>query len=388
MLNRILGFLFLSVSFWGCEISEKKIVDSSPIVVNLLNRSEQAKRSNNFKDMFDIETVTQLESNDSSLIATIGKILLVNDTIFILDTKYTGIKVFNLDGEYLYTIGRIGQGPGEFSRIFDMAYDSSERNIIVYSNDDMKMAIFSLQGKLLSERRVPFYAYYFTSLGNGDFMFYTNFNNSEYSKEHNLLLTDSFFKVKERFFPYKRNFAVSMSGFLKSTTEGLLYAEPFDDKIYQFVDNNFVLKYKFNLGKYLINPELTNDFGLLTKHLLDYSYISSVSAENERYLFFSYVHKRLIDNGFYDKKTRITYSRGHFREGDIFQVISSVSSVSGDNQKFVSVIDAETLRYTKARQPNFTEEMNKNYPAIANKINSLKDLENPIIIVFKQKKHE
>jgi len=78
--------------------------------------------------------------------------------IFVLDRGNFRIQKFDKDGNYLQTIGRKGQGPGEFERPY-MIYLDSEENIFV--QDGRNIDVFDQNGKFkriisLSDFLMPF----------------------------------------------------------------------------------------------------------------------------------------------------------------------------------------------------------------------------------------
>lgn len=64
--------------------------------------------------------------------------------IYVLDSKECRIQKYDRDGNYLQTIGRKGQGPGEFERASRMVLDSKGR---IYVNEFRKIHIFDENGE-------------------------------------------------------------------------------------------------------------------------------------------------------------------------------------------------------------------------------------------------
>lgn len=86
-----------------------------------------------------------LETNDSSLIGKISKIIFCNDRFYIFDQVGKKVVLFNRKGEFLKSIHKVGQGPGEYTDPYDMDVDDEgnvylsdivSQNIIVYRNGD------------------------------------------------------------------------------------------------------------------------------------------------------------------------------------------------------------------------------------------------------------
>lgn len=69
--------------------------------------------------------------------------------IFVQDSGNHRIQVFSPDGEYLMTIGREGQGPGEYSRLADIAI--ADDRIITRDGTNRRFTVWSTEGELLGE---------------------------------------------------------------------------------------------------------------------------------------------------------------------------------------------------------------------------------------------
>jgi hypothetical protein len=66
--------------------------------------------------------------------------------IYVLDRENCRIQKFDKDGNYLQTIGRKGQGPGEFERPYRISFDS-QQNIYVHEVRDID--VFDASGKFV-----------------------------------------------------------------------------------------------------------------------------------------------------------------------------------------------------------------------------------------------
>ena len=68
--------------------------------------------------------------------------------IYVADRQWTDIRKYSQDGEYLMTIGRKGQGPGEFQGLGILSVDSDD-NLIVYDWRLTRVSVFSDKGELI-----------------------------------------------------------------------------------------------------------------------------------------------------------------------------------------------------------------------------------------------
>ncbi len=376
MKTKLFFLLFFTFSCKN-EIKETKNFK----IIHISNSLKKAIPKHLFKNYFSIKKIIVLETNEESMISSVSKILYIKDNIYILDLKYSGVKVFNKEGKYLFSIGKLGQGPGEFSKIFDMNYDKKNSCIHIFSNDDMKMAKFKLNGDFVSESKVPFFSAYF-SLIEDKYLFYSNYNTSELNDRNNLILSDLKFNVVDKFFPYRRDFGLLMSGFLTKTSNSVLYGDAFSENVYEFKNNNLNLKYKFDFGKYLVPIEVGNNLQLLYKSLLDFSYLSKVDVENKDFLFFSFVHIKMSPIGFFEKKSNKVFTSFDFAKNDIFNILSPFSPLEDNENLFLSYITSEKFNYYNSNNPTFNKNLKYQYNKLFNSVSKLKDIDNPIIIIF------
>ena len=95
----------------------------------------------------------QLEATEESLISDIKRVVDVEGKVYVL-TRTNEIFCFDrATGKYIRTIGRMGEGPGEYVSAMDICYDEKEKCICVV--DYYKSAIhnYSLDGRFLGDRK-------------------------------------------------------------------------------------------------------------------------------------------------------------------------------------------------------------------------------------------
>ena len=69
--------------------------------------------------------------------------------IYVLDYTEAVLRVFDRDGEHIRTIGRRGQGPGEFSGPFSLGI-TAQNTIMVHDLMNHRISYFSPEGEFLS----------------------------------------------------------------------------------------------------------------------------------------------------------------------------------------------------------------------------------------------
>ncbi len=94
-----------------------------------------------------VRTLGGLDVEDENLAFNLPRDLVIDSqgNTYILDGKNNNIVKLNQDGEYLETIGRGGQGPGDFNQPYSMDIDSLD---LLYINDfgNMRIQILSTKG--------------------------------------------------------------------------------------------------------------------------------------------------------------------------------------------------------------------------------------------------
>ena len=107
-----------------------------------------------YTDYFEsIETIP-LETNDSSLIATASKILVVDDMIVVLDFRSSTVKEFHTDGSYIGQIGNKGQGPEDYLTVYDISYNKDKKYLSLLSPYGV-IVNYTLDNKFVDRVELP-----------------------------------------------------------------------------------------------------------------------------------------------------------------------------------------------------------------------------------------
>jgi len=96
--------------------------------------------------------IGEQESRPEYIFAGISSIAVDNsENIYVADSKDSHIKVFSPKGDYLRTIGRQGQGPGEIGRLREI-YISESEILVVVDSRRRQVHTFSTSGDYLDSR--------------------------------------------------------------------------------------------------------------------------------------------------------------------------------------------------------------------------------------------
>ena len=97
-----------------------------------------------------VRTIGNVDTDDENL-AFSSPLDMVEDesgSLYILDSGNQRIQVFGPDGKYLRTIGRKGQGPGEFASLNSIAVDR-QGNLHVLDDAQKRIQVLTPQGEVL-----------------------------------------------------------------------------------------------------------------------------------------------------------------------------------------------------------------------------------------------
>jgi hypothetical protein len=108
-----------------------------------------------FYRTFDISGIYEaqfipLESTEESLVGEVDKVIVYDSLIYVLDCKNAKkLFVFNMEGKFIRTIGKVGKGNGEYLVLND--FDIAEDRIYISSQQNNKMLVFNLNGQHIKD---------------------------------------------------------------------------------------------------------------------------------------------------------------------------------------------------------------------------------------------
>lgn len=314
----------------------------------------------------DIKVIkTKTSPNPNSIVAEAKKIFLLNGNFFIWDKKFSGLKVFDAEGNFLFQVGKIGKGPGEYIRINDVqVVDSSQ---IILLCDNVRLQYFDLMGNYIKGTRLDFFASKFVVVDSENYLFYINNNFSEKSKNFNAILTDSAAKVLKRFFESSSEegrISFDYTGFLLKGVHNPLFSIPYDDKIWAYNKGSFKVAFKFDLGiNKLADEIINNNVQSKGKEQWEADYLFNDLFETQKYLFFSFQDTYTINYGIFNKQTN-SFNRTFYMQ-DTDDYLGKFFSVplGGLGDTIVIGLPPERIIYLKDKMKDYVKSLkNKNKP--------------------------
>ena len=179
--------------------------------------------------LFEEHRAVILETNDNSLLSGIDKIIEWNNVFYILDRRMKQIVLFDTNGKYLNRVHRVGNGPGEYVDLFDMALDKEKSTLLLLASPS-SLHFYSLEGKYIDSQSL---SGYYSSLSVVDEYIYLENATYVNDKQSDTSITVlhgkdrvELLKSQEEIAPYcvPRGYSLNETG---------LFTRRFDDTIYR-----------------------------------------------------------------------------------------------------------------------------------------------------------
>lgn len=192
-----------------------------------------------------------LETNENCIIGQIEKIIKTDSTILILHSTGSNSQLIQFSlksGDFINAIGKHGQGPGEYNRIFD--FDFFDAVVYILDSSSRKILKYSLANEFIGAIDDPFMSRGIGVLDRDNiYLFLTPMGYLEH-KPHSIALISSTGKIKNMLLPLDKDFieTADMYPFIRSK-EGLLFSRGPDNCIYLINNNGVHLKWIVDFGK-------------------------------------------------------------------------------------------------------------------------------------------
>jgi len=259
--------LSLLVLVYGCNKEHTMDVNTSGskvITIEFPDQSSMQKNADSLVKHIDSCSFIQLETNAQCLIGKIAKTIIHKNRLYILDSRVTNsVYVFDLEGNWISSIAKKGNGPGEYIILEDMYIDPTNATLNLVASANKKIMTFDLEGKRLQKERVfNFSIWYAECFQDGALSGYTGIGSKAFLSSPRIIC----FKDKElqtvayTALPIPAGWESSSLGSesVLSIYDSLIYyREPIQNKIYQIGKDSIKLVYTFNFKSLNPDPKLT-----------------------------------------------------------------------------------------------------------------------------------
>lgn len=393
--------ILLIVLFYSCDGRKETVLSKGlPYLIDI-EQCMATERAVKISDIADTVEYIELKTPEDIVISVAFDVIPIDD-YWIIHSR-DGVFKFTNKGQYLTTFGRRGQGPSEYSGIFNVDVDHVKKEIVINAYE--KLLFYDLDGNYLRMERKEETMF---RVSTSDSILWISDMGTNADKYIGFAINPQSEVIDSIPSPYYGKesqdgggglrIAMIYKAFYRYKDTLYMKGKELNDTIYQLSGTNRKLYAAFNMGKYKlpIEYEAWYNFEASQKHGANYWGIPTIS-EDERYLFLltqryatvdGIPHEHNEDNFryiIYDKEKREGFvAKG--KDGTRFTddilggpPIWPYCSAT-DDYYYMNVISSYRL---------FEELKNRNYklsPAFEKQIASMDHDTNPIVIRCRKKK--
>lgn len=342
----------------------------------------------NFGSLVEEIRLIPLETTDKSLIDGIYKIITTEEYIYIMD-RFQGrnVIIFDINGKFVKRFSQ-GQGPGEFSRLYDIDYDYKNNELVAYQHSFL--LFFDKVGNFLRQERLPLgfnnlvvkedgYVFKTLSKQGGN-------THLEDKENYTLLVADKKFKLNFAALPQNQKIrALSAYTYLHKNNNLLKITGEFTDSIYNYntktneLTAEFILNYDKKLPQKYVYAKTFEEFDNVTQNNDYYFNIGDYFETFSQNIFFlRNNHTELQTIVYRDKKTG-NMTGGTDANYDPKEIPPIAFPKAVYNDYFVSAYIPSSKDYELLSKSSIISDQDKE------KIKQLQDEDNPVLVYFRLK---
>ena len=151
----------MAIALAACSGNEKGKLGELPVVAHSVEVDGQKMTVCNLsllKDTIDLPLsywvddlqAVKLDGKDEALVG-LGPICVSDNYILVGRANNVPCKLFRRDGSYVGTVGSIGQGPGEYTMVYDMQIDEQVGHVYLLPWNAKSIFVYDMEGKYLKD---------------------------------------------------------------------------------------------------------------------------------------------------------------------------------------------------------------------------------------------
>lgn len=305
-------FLWVDTEGMTDGVSDMDILSDAPSSIKIDN--DKTLDFLLLSEVADSLSILRLESNRSSIIGSVDKIIKSQDSYYILDRrKSSGVYSFSENGSHLHTIGKRGRGHGEYHEPTD--FDILGDTVVILDQFKTCLNYYSNKGQYLTTKKIPFYATGLSIMNDTTYLFNSIDADNDHLKDivnYSLLMTDSALSIRKKGFyrEHGKYFSMWVPENFYRDSDYTIFHPALSDMIYSISISGCIRRrFHINFGNHALPEELTfqshwNDFKKESTQR-QYLIFPGKSFETDNYLFLEYLDNHESRYAFYDKKTKI-----------------------------------------------------------------------------------
>jgi hypothetical protein len=336
------SLLFISLSFYSCKLEREE--KNTPLDYWIVSNSESTEKkiSTLIEDNYSF---VPLETNDSSLIVKIEKVIFDQDLLFVLDPlSPQPVKVFDSKGKHLRNIGRKGEGPGEFNNPIDLFIDG--QHLYIYDNPE-NLLRFDRDGNFMDSRKTGVAGFRIEKNKDKGYVFING------GTESNLVTTDANFSASKSFFPYQNRTVdqLILSPLSKLQDGGVIYRRYLNDTIFSISDQGEPKPHLFIDHRdkaFKLDPSTNPD--QLEERMIEYS-VNQLFLENSSHQLLYFLKSMNPYFSVRNKQSQNTYLINFMTLENDITFTNPLAFTFGTSDWFVASIDPSQLPADRTKFP-------------------------------------
>ena len=375
--------------FTSCKESTQRNVNTDLIIFKRDQIKEIERISFDNTEFIDSCVFVPLETTELSLIGQITLLETFEGRYYIYDRQTKKLKVFGPTGDFLFDIGRKGNGPGEYLGINTLMINPKEKKICLF--EAMKMAVieYNLEGKYLQTKE-HYQAYYvdmMKAVYAGDVIYC--FSSVEWSDNFAYsIISSNDYSVKKRFSPYPIK-PIENEGFIAMhhpfslLNDEFHYTSLFTDTIFKYENGMEIPYLLIETGKQNIPPSYLKNRELINKPMKAYLEVMNDTKYSEGFTELGETERFLLTNFlsgsyyFLDKKENKGYYVKDYRTPDLGmpQLVEGNKLIKVWDQDAIEIYQGY-IKEGKLKCPDSIKELIDNYDP---------SYHNPVLVVYYMK---
>ncbi|MDR1098460.1 MAG: 6-bladed beta-propeller [Tannerella sp.] len=303
-----LVFVVFIIIYAGCNIVDNfKIAGGNYTTINARDIVPDDNSTIPLSEFVESIDIIPLEFNDSCILGEIRKIVIHNDHIFLIESRRPKtVYRFDMQGNFLNSIGVYGQGPMEILELQDFSINEEENRIYLLDNAKHAVFCYAFDGEFIEKININQGGTRFEYF---DSHFYIYVDHPEKLRLYSLTVLNEKGHLENSYFPsrlYPIN--IGCNSFTK-TKDSLFLYKPMNDTIYTLQETELKYAYFFDFGKYRFRPEeIENIYTEKVKTLdvlLDKERFSGADNLHKvgKWLYFNKIYKLLQYSFLYHTET-------------------------------------------------------------------------------------
>lgn len=352
----------------------------------------------NYSDFFDSVAYIPIETDSDFLIGKIDKILVENDYLFILDSEISkSVFCVNKLGQKVFRICKIGKGPGEYLTLSDIAFDSSQRELLVYCRVLKKLIHYDMNGNYVSEEPIPYMAWRVQPVGDNIAVSCEYFSEKKL-KESNVFSNIALIDLKKDLVlskankfkaPVVKKVVWTSNGHFSKINDTLFSIKPDHcNTVYHITPSQIYAAYTLDFGidyriddrywlkarKKDISLKEVEDYCVKLRLCESYRFL-----ESDEYIYFAYKQSGKVSYALFSKRDK-RLNQYQYLQNDM-DLVTLFNPIAIVDNRFYCILNAEDLYQIKEALLGNDRKTTLPYDLI----NRVHEFDNPIVAILTHK---